>query len=581
MKLSDYIIDFLEKKGIKEIFTVSGGGCIHLIDSLGKSKNIKYICNHHEQASAMAAEGYSRINEHLGVALVTTGPGGINALNGVFGCWADSIPCLFLSGQVSLNQTIQNTKCRQIGDQEYPIIESVKPMTKYAVMITDKNTIRYHLERAYYEATNGRKGPVWIDIPLDLQGSDINPDQLESFIPAQINETIKISDIENILSLIKSASKPLIVVGGGVRSANAIDDLNKFLSITQIPVMTSCHSAIDTVNESYPYYVGRHGILGQRSSNQIIQECDLLLVLGSRLILKTTGYNLNSFAKNAKKVIIDIDQNEIDKHKFNIDIKVNTDIKKFLTSINKSIQKPEINEWREHCKNLRNQDRFVFDKHYNLKDKTSVYVFVEKLSKILPTNIPIVTSDGAAHVVTQQSIRLKENQRLFTNTGCASMGYGLPAAIGACLANNKKEVICIEGDGSIMMNLQELQTLKHYDLPIKLFIINNNGYFSIKQTQKLFFNGNEYASGPNNGVSIPSFEKLAYAFDIKYLSIKTNNQIDENIQKALSSSGPVLCEIFAHDNEAFEPKVVPKGIDNNGRIIPGELTDMFISENFS
>ena len=317
MKISDYIIDFLEKKNVKEVFTVSGGGCIHLIDSLGKSKKIKYICNHHEQASAMAAEGCSRINEHLGVALVTTGPGGINALNGVFGCWADSIPCLFLSGQVSLNQTIQNTKCRQIGDQEYPIIESVKPMTKYAVMITDKNTIRYHLERAYYEATNGRKGPVWIDIPLDIQGSDINPDQLEPFIPPQINEAIDESDIENILSLIKTASKPLIVVGSGVRSAHAIDDLNKFLSITQIPIMTSCHSAIDTVNESYAYYAGRHGILGQRSSNEIIQECDLLLVLGSRLILKTTGYNLNSFAKNAKK----------SKYKLNVKINIKFNIK--------------------------------------------------------------------------------------------------------------------------------------------------------------------------------------------------------------------------------------------------------------
>ena len=346
--------------------------------------------------------------------------------------------------------------------------------------------------------------------------------------------------------------------------------------------MTSCHSAIDTVNESYPYYAGRHGILGQRSSNQIIQECDLLLVLGSRLILKTTGYNLNSFAKNAKKIIVDIDQNEIDKHKFNIDIKVNTDIKKFLTLINKSIQELEINEWREYCKNLRNQDRFVFDKHYNLKDKTSVYVFVEKLSKILPTNIPIVTSDGAAHVVTQQSIRLKENQRLFTNTGCASMGYGLPAAIGACLANDKKEIICIEGDGSIMMNLQELETIKYHKIPLKLFIINNEGYLSIKLTQNSFFKGNLVASEKSSGVSIPSFSQLAQVFGFRYFNISSNNDIDNTLAKIFTySNEPIIIEVFTDPNEQHEPKVIAKGIDQNGNIIPGELTNMNININLN
>ena len=580
MKVSDFIIDFLVSKGVKEVFTVSGGGCIHLIDSLGKNKNITYICNHHEQASAIAAEGYSRINNNIGVALVTSGPGGINALNGVLGCWTDSIPCLFLSGQVSLNQTIQNTKCRQIGDQEYPIVESVKAMTKYAVMVTDKNKIKYHLEKAYYEATNGRKGPVWIDIPLDIQGSEIDLENLESFNSPNDIYDINIVDLENTLSLINNSKKPLVVVGNGVRLSNSIDHLNKFLLKTEIPVMTNCHSAIDTVNESYQYYVGRHGILGQRSSNKIIQECDLLLVLGSRLIPKTTGYNLNSFAKNAKKIIVDIDENEINKHQFNIDIKIKTDIKNFLSLINQSIKKPEINLWRNYCQKLRMEDKFVFQKHYSLKERTSIYVFVEKLAQNIPTNIPIVTSDGSAHVITQQSIKLRDDQRLFTNVGCASMGYGLPASIGACFANDKKDIICIEGDGSIMMNLQELQTLKHYNLPIKLFIINNNGYFSIKQTQKLFFKGNEYASGPNSGVSIPSFQKIAYGFDIKYSSMKNNNEIVNKIEEVLKFNGPIICEIFAHENETFEPRVIPKGIDKNGKIIPGELTDMFISESF-
>lgn len=580
IKVSDYIIKFLELKNVTHVFTVSGGGCIHLIDSLKKSNVINTICMHHEQSATMAAEGYARLKKTIGVSIVTTGPGGINALNGVFGCWTDSIPSMIISGQVSLNQTIGNTGCRQIGDQEYSIIEAAKTMTKYAVMITDKNDILYHLEKAYYETISGRPGPVWIDIPLDIQSAIIEETNLIGYIPDIKNKLVDDDIINNIVELLSKSKKPLIVVGNGIKVSNSEQILLQLLEKTNIPIMTNCHSAIDVVNESYKYYCGRYGILGQRSSNNIIQECDLLLALGTRLTIKTTGYDVHKFAKNAFKIVIDIDNNEIEKHKFKIDKKLNIDVYNFLYQLNNKNISMSISDWQSYCNKIRNEDVFVFKKHYELQNFTSMYVFVEKLNNIIPENCPIVTSNGAAHVVPHQSIRLKKNQKMFTNVGCASMGYGLPASIGACFAIGKHPVVCFEGDGSIMMNLQELQTISHFKLPIKLFIINNDGYLSIKQTQNLFFNKQYHCSGKESGVSFPEFEKIAYAFNIPYCVIKNNSNIDDQLKYVFELTGPVFCEIISHPKEYFEPKVIPMGTDENGKIIPGELTNMFISEKF-
>ena len=381
-KFLDYIIKFFESKNVTHIFTVSGGGCIHLIDSLRKSEKIKTVCVHHEQSATMAAEGYTRLKKIIGVSIVTAGPGGINALNGVFGCWTDSIPSFIISGQVSLNQSIRDTNVRQFGDQEYPIIDSAKTMTKYAVMIDDKNTIKYHLEKAYYEATSGRPGPVWIDVPLDIQGSIINENDLIGYVPNEDKTLVDDQTINEIVSLLCQSKKPLIIVGNGIKVSNSESKLLQLLSKTGIPVMTNCHSAIDTVNESYEYYSGRYGILGQRSSNKIIQECDFLLCLGSRLILKTTGYNVNEFAKNAKKVIVDIDINEIKKHKFKIDYSINNDVNAVLDQLLTKTINVSISDWQTYCKKLRSEDSFVFKKHYELKDITSIYVFIEKLCLI-------------------------------------------------------------------------------------------------------------------------------------------------------------------------------------------------------
>jgi len=576
MRVSDIVINFLENKNISHVFTVSGGGSMYLIDSLGRSEKLKYVCTHHEQAAAMAVEGFARLKEDVGAAIVTTGPGGTNTLTGVLGCWLDSIPAIFISGQVNLSQTSNGTGCRQIGDQEFDIVSTVKNMTKYAVMIKDKNDILYELEKAYELATTGRPGPVWIDIPLDIQGSNVELDSLKKYWSVYEKPSPTKKELDTFYELLNQSKKPLFVVGNGIRLSKSYDVFNTLLKQSNIPALTGVHSGVDCIDNTYKYYAGRIGVLGQITSNTIVQEADLLIILGSRLNIKMTGYNIPGFAPNAKKIFVDIDVNEIDKHKFKIDLGIVSDLKEFLNKLD--IKDLNINEWRNFIKQERSKQIYFYPKHQNMEEYASAYYFSHKL-KQYANQLPIITSDGSAHVVTLQTFPLSKDQRLFTNVGCASMGYGFPAAIGAAFANNQ-DVICIEGDGSLQMNIQELQTLVHYKLPVKLFVINNDGYLSIKITQENFFNGNEVAAGKNSGVSFPDLEKLCKAYGLPYVSISHNNQMDEQIQKTLKTSGPVVCEIFTYPYEKHEPKVVHKGIDKEGKIIPGQLTDMFISDSF-
>jgi acetolactate synthase-1/2/3 large subunit len=577
MKVSDLVIKFLEDKNISHVFTVSGGGSMHLVDSLGKAKKLKYVCVHHEQVAAMAVEGFYRLKEEVSAAIVTTGPGGTNTLTGVLGCWLDSIPSIFISGQVNLSQTSKDTGCRQIGDQEFDIVSTVKSMTKYAVMIKNKNDILYELEKAYELATTGRPGPVWIDIPLDIQGENVELELLKKHwsFNEKLSPTKK--ELNKFYELLNSSKKPLFVVGNGIRLSKSYELFNNLLKQTNIPSLTGVHSGVDCIDNTYEYYAGRIGVLGQITSNIIVQEADLLIILGSRLNVKTTGYNIPGFAPNAKKIFVDIDINEIDKHKFKIDLGIVSDLNEFLKNL--QIEDLNINEWRNFVKQERTKQVYFYPKHKNMEKYASAYYFSHKLNQYLD-NKPIITSDGSAHVVILQTFILKKDQRLFTNVGCASMGYGLPAAIGAAFSNNEEDVICIEGDGSLQMNIQELQTLFHYNLPVKLFVINNDGYLSIKITQENFFNGREVASGKNSGISFPNLEKLCIAYGLPYVSITHNDQMDEKIQQTLNTSGPVVCELFTYPYEKHEPKVVHKGMDSNGKIIPGQLTDMFISEKF-
>ena len=579
MKLSQFVIEYFENKGINTAFTVSGGGCIHLIDSLRQSSRIETTCVHHEQAALMASEGYFRMKNRMALNVVTTGPGGSNTVTGLMGLWLDSIPSIIISGQVQLSQLSEGTGCRQIGDQEFDILSVVRPMVKYCTMVRSPNDILDILETAYNVALEGRPGPVWIDIPLDIQAANIDPDTLtkSTFTPKTYKCTN--DELDELQKLIEASKRPLVVVGNGVRLSNTYNKLNSFLKKYNLPVVTGPHSGVDAVDNTYKYYCGRIGILGQLSSNTIVQNCDLLIGLGTRLPVKMTGYNIKEFAPTAKKVLVDIDINEMNKHQFPIDQKIVSDLNHFFDMMSDVTLQVNITDWLSYIKQERSKQVFYYEKHKSLTEYASFYYLISKAPKFFG-NTPIVTSNGTAHVITLQTYNINQHQRLFTNVGCASMGYGLPAAIGACLANNKQPVICVEGDGSIMMNLQELQTVVGYNLPVKIILVNNDGYISIKLTQESFFGGKEFASGRHSGVTLPDYEKIATAFGLPYFSIRNNSEIESGLENMMGCTGPCILEVFTHPMERHEPKVTHKGVDENGRIIPGTLTDMKVSEGF-
>jgi acetolactate synthase-1/2/3 large subunit len=570
MKLSDYVIEFLHKNyDVDTIFTLSGGGCIHLIDSLGKSKDVNYIATHHEQGAAIAAEGYARKKNKLGACLVTSGPGGTNALTGTLCSFLDSIPVIVISGQVNKPMTTNftNLNLRQLGDQEFDIVKTAKTMTKYAVQVNDPEEIRYHLEKACYLATTKRPGPVWVDIPLDVQSAQVDPTKLKPFIPNIIDFKISDNDYVSIVNKWNRSKKPLMIVGNGVRLSGAIDSLQELLKKTNIPVITAVNGN-DIVNESYSYYFGRFGTHAQICANKLINEADFIISIGSRLYVRQIGYNFDDFGKNAYKIAVDIDQNELDKPTLRLDEKVCEDAKKFINNLNAVFINKCSDTWLNYCESFRTNK--VLDKHRNKTDFVSNYYLIEKLSRILPADYDIVTSDGSANVVTMQVVELKDNQRLITNTGCAPMGYGLPCAIG--VASTGQKTLCIEGDGSLHLNIHELQTMMHNRLPIKLLLLNNDGYLSIKVTQKSFFNGNYVASEKSSGVSFPDFKKIAEAYSIPYFEIRSNAEIDEVLESFLSYEGPCFCQVFTDPDESFEPRVVAK-MDENGKFIPGRLSE--------
>ena len=571
MRLSDYVIQFVKEQcKVDTIFTVSGGGCIFLVDSLSKIDGIDYVCNHHEQACAIAAEGYARKTNNLGVCLVTSGPGGTNALTGVLGAWLDSTPMLILSGQVNREMTTNYTglPLRQLGDQEFDITKTVSNMTKYAVQVNSALLIKYHLEKAYYLAKNERPGPVWLDIPLDIQKIDIDPDKLEGYKPIQSTAKVTSEDIDIIKNQLTLSKKPLIIVGNGVRLSNSIPELYDLLNQTSIPVITSVNGG-DIVNNDYEFYSGRFGTHAQICANTLLNECDFVLSIGTRLYIRQLGYSYKTFAKNAYKVMVDIDINELNKPTVFPDLKVHSDLKYFLNKLLKSPLSKSNPEWGEYCKNKFKTTPRVLDRHRNKKNIVSHYAFMEKLSQHIPKNYDIVTSDGSAHVVSMQVLDLKGKQRLITNKGNAPMGHGLPCVIGASKVKNSKWV-CIEGDGSLHLNVHELQTLKHYNLPVKLILFNNNGYSSIKLSQQAMFDGNKVASDPDSGVSFPNWERLVDAYDLPYYKISNHDNINSTLSKIFDIEGPVFVEVITDPEEAHEPRVVAQ-LDENNNFIPGEL----------
>ena len=573
MKVSDLVFTFIKSTNTT-VFTVVGGGCMHLSDSLLKS-GLQYVCNHHEQACAMAAEAYFRTSGTPGCILVTTGPGGTNALTGVLCAYQDSIPMIILSGQVQTHQLSKGTGCRQIGQQEFNIVDTVKTMTKYAVTVTDKNDILYHLQKAWHLAITGRPGPVWLDIPLDIQAAELGDKALKEYKDKAIKlSVLDFSKIQLLEKLIANSKRPIIVIGNGIKSSNTKPQLLDFIKRVNIPVMSGPHSAVDIVNTDNLLYAGRFGLLGQRYSNKLIQESDLVISLGSRLNPKMIGYNSKAFAPAAIKFIVDVDKYELKKLKLsNTTYKWNIDLASFF-AITENVSYKGNWMWISYVQQECNKEIFVMKKHTELKNSVSTYVFCKKLEQRLSDDAIIVTSNGTAHVIPMKTIDLIAQQQMFSNEGTAPMGYGLPAAIGAYYGC-KKPIVCIEGDGSIMMNLQELQTAVHYHIPLKIFILNNNGYLSIRLTQDSFFNKNHIGSDIHSGISFPVFKNIAAAFGIKYYYISDNSEIDKVLDKLYKNSELSIIEIFSDPNELHEPKVVAKGVDAlTGKIIPGELTDM-------
>ncbi|WP_244625293.1 thiamine pyrophosphate-binding protein [Rhizobium daejeonense] len=580
MKVSDWVAEYLAGRGISHVFMVTGGGAMHLNHSLGSHPQIECVFNHHEQACAMAAEGYYRVNNKLAVVNVTTGPGATNAITGVYGAYTDSVGMLVLSGQVKRETTIRSTglNLRQYGDQEVDIEHLVRPVTKYVHMVTDPTSIRYHLEKALYLATSGRPGPTWLDIPIDVQGALIEPTELEGFQPDEIDEPWKKTALdkagEAILKRLASARRPVIYAGNGLRLSGQADTFLKLAEKLQIPVVTG-FSAHDLVWDGHPLDCGRPGTIGDRAGNFVAQNADCLLVLGTRLNIRQISYNWKSFAPKAFKIWVDIDPLEMERPNVSADMPVVADLADLLPVLLRlPYQRPAAthDSWLSWAKERRARYPVVQPEYWNSKE-VNPYCFMDRLFAHLPDDAVVVTANATACITSFQAGRLKKGQRLWSNSGSATMGYDLPAAIGASKARDNGNVICLAGDGSIMMNLQELQTIVSNRLPIKIFLLNNAGYVSIFQTQRNFFNGEEVGAGPRSGVTFPDFEKLMKAFGFDYVRVNETSELDDGLKQALAIEGPVVCEVMLDGNQPFAPKLSSRQLPD-GTIVSPSLEDM-------
>jgi acetolactate synthase-1/2/3 large subunit len=583
MRVSEYVAQRLVEFGVRHVFMLTGGGAMFLNNAIGNQPGIQTIFNHHEQACAMAAEGYARLTGQPGVINVTTGPGGINAMNGVFGAWMDSIPMLVISGQVkreTLLATYHLPGLRQIGDQEADIISMVKSITKYAVLVDDPASIRYQLEKAWHLAQSGRPGPVWLDLPIDVQTSQIDPEALSGYDPA-VEQSGPEMDLTalcgSVLEKIAQAERPVILAGKGIRLGGALAEFEKVIRGLNIPVVPGWTS-LDLIASDDPLFCGRPGDLATRAGNFTVQNADLLLVLGNRLGLRQVSYNWNSFARFAYKIQVDIDELEFQKPTVKPDLAIHSDVKPFLNELARQIETSGYRPgkhagWLAWCKERVARYPVVLPRHRENKDgRINPYHFIEQLFAQLEAEDVVVCGNGTANVVAFQAAHLQAGQRLFANTGDASMGYDLPAAIGAAVARGGKRVICLAGDGSLQLNIQELQTVLHNRLPVKLFVLNNNGYLSIRLSQKNMFN-RLTGESEQSGVSFPDIVKLAEAYGLPAMRMGYE-QLESGIREALAHPGPVVCDVLLDPDQPFEPRISSKQLPD-GRIVSSNLEDMF------
>lgn len=585
IKVSDFVFQHLVKcHQVEHCFFIPGGGAMHLNDSLGHTEGLKYICNHHEQACAIAQEGYYRASGKMCVTNVTTGPGGTNALTGVLGQWLDSIPAFYISGQIKSSTHMSccpELHLRQLGDQESDIISIVKPITKYAVTIFDPLMVKYEIDKAMYIATHGRPGPVWIDIPLDVQASIVDENQMKEFNPSEIKDTIDHDlidrQIKQLWELLSKAHAPLIYVGNGVRLANRVDEFIKIAEKLQIPVVTSI-SGSDIIWHDHPLFLGKPGICGDRIGNIMVQNSDLLIILGTRLGIRQVGYAYEKFAPKAYKVMIDVDADEMRKPTFKVDLPIHADIAEFIDKLSANVEDVDTTHYRPFLqwgKQIESKIPSVLEDNPSEPNYINSYVFADKLFAHVRKGDCVVTGNGTAYTCTYQIMKVPQGVRVFANQGCASMGYDLPAAIGAAVSNGYEgRTICITGDGSIQMNLQELQTIINYNLPIKIFLLENDGYLAMKTTQRSFFNGRLTGADSTSGVICPDMGKIAKAYGIPFIDIKDEAVLDETIEHVLQSDGCVICQIHMPPLQTLLPKAASFLDNATGKMTSAPLEKM-------
>ena len=566
IKVSDYIFQHLvEKYGIKHCFLVTGGGAMHLNDSIGHTKGLKYICNHHEQASAIAGEGYYRACGHLAVTCVTTGPGGTNAITGVLGQYLDSIPGLYISGQIKTStykHTYPYLNLRQLGDQEADIVSMVTPITKYAKTIYNPLDVKYELDKAIAIALDGRPGPVWLDVPLDVQGATVDETQFKEFDPAMeiidpVKHALVDEQIKQLIEKIKAAKSPVIYVGNGVRLAKREKEFITLAEKLNIPVVTAI-SGSDIIWHDHNLCFGKPGICGDRIGNIMVQNSDLLIVMGTRLSIRQVSYAYDLLAPKAFKVMVDIDLAEMQKPTLNIDMPIHVNLSEFIDKMVVALEGenelPKFEKWIEWGRNIEGKIPTLFDDNPDCEGYANSYKFADELFKHLHDGDVVVTGNGTAYTCTYQAMQVNEGVRVFANQGCAAMGYGLPASIGACVSNENGKTICVTGDGSIQMNLQELQTIVTYKLPLKLFVLENESYLAIKTTQKAFFKGNFTGSNPASGVVCPDLKRIAEAYGIPFVRVSSNEALESTISEVLNTEGAMICEVKMHPEQTLFPK---------------------------
>jgi len=560
MKLSDYLLDYLKKQNIRHAFLVTGGAITNVVNSFDENKNLKFICTTHEQGAAMAADAYSRITQNLGVAMATSGPGATNLITGIACSYFDSIPTLYITGQVNTFESSWSNGPRQVGFQETDIVTMVKPITKFAIKIDDPEDIRYYLDKAIYIAKCKRAGPVLIDIPMNVQRAEIDPDKLKSYIPEKEEPDLQLLDkkIEELIQLINQAKRPILILGAGVKIGNAEIETRKFIEKLNIPVVLSW-GAMDILPHDNELFVEGFGVSANRAGNFAVQNSDLVISLGSRLDTRQTGGRPETFARSAKKVILDIDNSELNKKRgITIDIELNFDINDFLNEINKKFDKVKVNdltEWKNKIKEWKEKYPICLPEYYNQKEKVNPYCFMETLSKVAKEGDIIIGDTGENLTWLMQGFKVKENQRLFSAFGNSPMGYSIAASIGASIAENNKPVICIIGDGGIKMNINELETIVKHKLPIKIFVINNHEYGLIKQFQDVWLNSCYKASCIEGGLGDPDFLKIARAYQMTAIQINNHKELKEKIEEAMNFKGPILCNVEINCGEKVRPKL--------------------------